>query len=180
MLDAIHHGAKKRQLQQEMLGLGEHFLPAPPWRIGEDELRHYCGEELCDLRKNHCLWRKIIRPSFFFVFFFFFFSADRSCSEHVKEGCVLVIMATPSNFYKNSVHAYARELDLSSVLENLHGILLPLEFLLSWDKFCMRNVCQSGQAVGDHSSGFRVLMCCHPFQLPHLWLFLTNTQIGWE
>lgn len=78
-------------------------------------------------------------------------------------------MATPSNFYKNSVHAYARELDLSSVLENLHG-RLPLEFLLSWDKFCMRNVCQSGQAVGDHSSGFRVLMCCHPFELHSNWL----------
>jgi len=42
----------------------------------------------------------------------------------VKEGCVLVIMATPSNFYKNSVHAYARELDLSSVLENLHAYRL--------------------------------------------------------
>ena len=117
-------------------GLGEHFLPGPPRRI-EDELRH-CGE-LCDLRKNHCFWGKIIRSC----------SSSSSSSsvqilEHVKEGCVLVIMATPSNFYKNSVHAYARELDLSSVLENLHG-RLPLQFRLSWDKFCMRNVCQSGQ-----------------------------------
>jgi hypothetical protein len=30
-------------------------------------------------------------------------------------------MATPTNFYKNSAYAYAREFDLSSVLDNLHG-----------------------------------------------------------
>jgi hypothetical protein len=33
-------------------------------------------------------------------------------------------MATPTNFYKNSAYAYAREFDLSSVLDNLHAYRL--------------------------------------------------------
>lgn len=78
-------------------------------------------------RCRRCDW-KVARPRF-----------RRRCSD-LCGSCgnvnrfvyqVSIMAKTPSNFYKNSAYQYARDLDVSSVLENLHGMLVEPLVLFS-------------------------------------------------